>query len=66
MREAYGRCEPFLSTVAQPTEQMTMIKEAKIEALKSIAKTVSHSTFNIIKRLNKNAWVHLFRAVDGR
>ncbi len=40
IREAYRRCEPFLSTVAQPTEQMTIIKEAKIEALKSIAKTM--------------------------
>ena len=37
---AYRRCEPFLSTVAQPTEQTTIIKEAKIEALKSIAKTM--------------------------
>ena len=40
IREAYRRCEPFLSTIAQPTEQMTIIKEAKIEALKSIAKTM--------------------------
>ena len=40
MREAYRQCEPLLSTIAQPTEQMTIIKEAKIEALKSIAKTV--------------------------
>ena len=40
IREAYRRCEPFLSTVAQPTEQTTIIKEAKIEALKSIAKTM--------------------------
>jgi len=40
IREAYRRCEPFLSTVPQPTEQMTIIKEAKIEALKSIAKTM--------------------------
>ena len=40
MREAYKRCEPFLSTITQPTEQMTIIKEAKIEALKSIAKTM--------------------------
>lgn len=40
MREAYRRCEPFLSTVPQPTEQTTIIKEAKIEALKSIAKSM--------------------------
>jgi hypothetical protein len=40
MRESYKRCEPFLSTITQPTEQMTIIKEAKIEALKSIAKSV--------------------------
>ena len=40
MRQAYGRCEPFLSTVAQPLEQSTIIKEAKMEALKSIAKNL--------------------------
>ena len=40
IREAYRRCEPFLSTVPQPTEQTTIVKEAKIEALKSIAKTM--------------------------
>jgi hypothetical protein len=40
MRDAYKQCEPFLSTLAQPTEQGTIIKEAKIEALKSIAKSM--------------------------
>lgn len=40
MRNAYKQCEPFLSTLAQPTEQMTIIKEAKIEVLKSIAKSM--------------------------
>ncbi|MGD0328843.1 MAG: site-specific integrase [Nitrososphaeria archaeon] len=40
IREAYRLCEPFLSTIAQPIEQITIIKEAKIEALKSIAKTM--------------------------
>jgi len=40
MRQAYERCEPFLSTVAQPTEQGLIVKEAKMEALKSIAKNL--------------------------
>lgn len=40
MRQAYKECEPFLSTVAQPLEQSSIIKEAKIEALKSIAKNL--------------------------
>jgi len=40
MRKSYEQCESFLGTVAQPTDQMNVIKEAKIEALKSIAKTM--------------------------
>lgn len=40
IREAYKRCEPFLSTIAQPIEQSSMVKEAKVEALKSIAKNL--------------------------
>jgi hypothetical protein len=40
MREAYKACEPFLSTVAQPLEHSSIVKEAKLEALKSIAKTM--------------------------
>ncbi len=40
MRSAYKDCEPFLSTMSQLTEQTTVIKEAKIEALKSIAKSM--------------------------
>jgi hypothetical protein len=40
MRKCYKGCEPFLSTIAQPLEQSSMIKEAKIEALKSIAKSL--------------------------
>jgi hypothetical protein len=40
MRKCYKECEPFLSTIAQPLEQSSMIKEAKIEALKSIAKSL--------------------------
>ena len=40
MRWAYGECEPFLGTVAQPLEQSTIVKEAKLEALKSIAKSL--------------------------
>jgi hypothetical protein len=40
MRQAYTRCEPLLSTVAQPTEQDLIVKEAKMEVLKSIAKSL--------------------------
>ena len=40
MRRAYRDCEPFLSTVGQPLEQSAIIKEAKLEALKSIAKNL--------------------------
>jgi hypothetical protein len=40
MRKCYRKCEPFLSTAAQPLEQSVIIKEAKIEALKSIAKSL--------------------------
>ena len=40
MRQAYKDCAPFLSTVAQPLEQVSIVKEAKIEALKSIAKSL--------------------------
>jgi hypothetical protein len=40
MRKAYRQCEPFLSTTIQPLEQSSIIKEAKIEALKSIAKSL--------------------------
>lgn len=32
MRSAYQQCEPFLSTMALPTDQASTIKEAKIEA----------------------------------
>jgi len=40
MRKCYKECEPFLTTAAQPLEQTSVIKEAKIEALKSIAKSL--------------------------
>lgn len=40
MRNAYKQCEPFLSTIAQPMEQSSIVKEAKIEALKSMAKSL--------------------------
>lgn len=40
MRDAYKTCEPFLSTVAQPLEHSSIVKEAKVEALKSIAKSL--------------------------
>jgi site-specific recombinase XerD len=40
MRESYKACDPFLSTVSQPLEHSSIIKEAKVEALKSIAKSM--------------------------
>ena len=40
MRQRYQACEPFLSTVTQPLEQASIVKQAKIEALKSIASSL--------------------------
>lgn len=40
MRSAYRACEPFLSTVAQPLEKSSIVKEAKLEALRSIAENL--------------------------
>jgi hypothetical protein len=40
MRQRYTACEPFLSTAIQPLEQATIVKQAKIEALKSIASSL--------------------------
>jgi integrase len=40
MREAYKKCEPYLLATVQPIDQSTVVKEAKIEALKSIAKSM--------------------------
>ncbi|MEM2703320.1 MAG: hypothetical protein QXR45_09180, partial [Candidatus Bathyarchaeia archaeon] len=40
MREVYKRCEPFLLATAQPLDQNSLVTEAKIEALKSIAKSL--------------------------
>jgi len=40
MRRCYRDCEPFLTTVAQPIEESSVVKEAKIEALKTIAKSL--------------------------
>jgi len=39
MREQYKACEPFLSTATE-LQQSVVVKEAQIEALKSIAKNV--------------------------
>ncbi|PUA32930.1 MAG: hypothetical protein B9J98_03325 [Candidatus Terraquivivens tikiterensis] len=36
----YRQCEPFLSTVAQPLGQASIIKEAKIGVLKNMAKSL--------------------------
>ena len=40
MRKCYKGCLPYLLTTTQPLEQSTVVTEAKIEALKSIAKTL--------------------------
>jgi len=40
MRKCYKDCGPFLSTLVQPLEHGSIVKEAKIEALKSIAKSL--------------------------
>ena len=40
MREVYKRCEPFLLATTQPLDQDSIVKEAKIEALKSMAKSL--------------------------
>lgn len=40
MRKCYMECEPFLVTTIKPLEQSDVIKQAKIEALKSIARTL--------------------------
>ena len=40
MRAAYERCEPLLSTVVEELDQKSLVNEAKIEALKSLAKAM--------------------------
>jgi hypothetical protein len=40
MRRSIKDCEPFLGTTAQELDQSTVVKEAKVEALKSIAKSL--------------------------
>lgn len=40
MRAAYKKCDPLLSTAGQALEQSTIVKEAKMEALKAIAKSM--------------------------
>jgi len=40
MRKCSKGCEPFLSTIATPLEQSDIVKEAKVEALKTMAKSL--------------------------
>jgi len=40
MRKSIKNCEPFLGTTAQELDLSTVVKEAKVEALKSIAKSL--------------------------
>jgi len=40
MRNCIQECEPYLSTTTREMDQSTVVKEAKIEALKSIAKSL--------------------------
>jgi hypothetical protein len=40
MRKCYENCEPYFSTTFQQIDQSSVVKQAKIEALKSIAKSL--------------------------
>jgi hypothetical protein len=40
IRKCYKECEPLLSSTTQGVEQSSVVKEAKVEALKSIAKSL--------------------------
>jgi len=40
MRTSYEKCEPYFSTTFQQIDQSSIVKQAKIEALKSIAKSL--------------------------
>ncbi|MFH1821250.1 MAG: site-specific integrase [Methanobacteriota archaeon] len=40
MREAYRLCEPFLGTIAQPPGRESVVREAKMEAMRTIAKNL--------------------------
>ncbi len=40
MRKAFSDCEPYLSTLVQPLQEMPLIKEAQIQAIRSIAKNM--------------------------
>lgn len=40
IRKCYRECEPFLTTLSQPMERASVVREAKIEALRSIAKSL--------------------------
>jgi len=72
MRKAYKECEPFLSTATQPLEQASIVKEAKIEALKSMAKSLLGIDLRALGReLNKDEELELYerelkRLRDGK
>jgi hypothetical protein len=40
MRASYRKCQPYLETLTQPINQSSIVKEAKKEALKSLAKSL--------------------------
>lgn len=40
MRVVFKKCEPFLVATTQPLEQSDLVKEAKVEALKAMAKSL--------------------------
>jgi len=56
MRKAYRECEPFLSTATQPMEQTSIVKEAKIEALKSMAKSLLGIDLLDVKVAKEKGW----------
>jgi len=69
MRKCYKECEPYLNATKQMLEQNAIVKEAKIEALKSIAKSLLGIDLTEVKiakekemerELNKDEEIRLF------
>ena len=54
MRRCYSECQPFLTTATQPLEHSSIVKQTKIEALKSLAKSLLG--IDLIEAKGKRAW----------
>lgn len=54
---SYKQCEPFLTTVIAEAERADIVKQAKIEALKSIAKTLLGIDLVEVKIAKEKSWV---------